>query len=431
MAIVSAPGAGAPAAPAQAADRSAAAAGGLRWPFRTKLGPLPLPPKRVRLWAVAVAIIGLVPIDTAIINGGADWPAFWSAGATAGTLNLMDPAKHAAWQASHGMANAYFFWLYPPPDAYLWWPFAQIPIAIAFVANLVLMLGLVAVAAWLLTRIFDLSPEAAFLAAFAWTPATGPAIMGQNAPLALVLALWAIDAMRRDRHLEAGLACGLMMYKPTLALPLIGLLVLRIRWRELIVVAAVLVAAYFVGVAAAAGDWRWPMNWWNGSQPLLALDLAHNADKAISIPGVIGRIPGIPGLIPNLIAVAIVLLSLRGLRRAPIAEAGAAACLLALAVGPRVWGYEAGLMLPILAWAIAGGLSEPWRTRLIFLAIPMSLLWLVSYYTVVSGIALLVAAATVMWLWRWRPLGPEPRIEAESVAAAGAGEGVEAWAGAV
>jgi len=41
------------------------------------------------------------------------------------------------------MANAYFFWLYPPPDAYMWWPFAQIPIAIAFVANLVLMLGLV------------------------------------------------------------------------------------------------------------------------------------------------------------------------------------------------------------------------------------------------------------------------------------------------
>ena len=124
----------------------------------------------------------------------------------------------------------------------------------------------------------------------------------------------------------------------------------------------------------------------------------------------IGRIPGIPGSIPNVIAAAIVLLSLRGLKRAPIAEAGAAACLLALAVGPRVWGYEAGLMLPILAWAIAGGLSEPWRTRLVFLAIPMSLLWLVSYYTAVSGIAVLVAAATFMWLWRWRPLGPEPRV---------------------
>ena len=420
---MSAPGADGLAAPAQAADRSAARA--LGWPFRTKLGPLSLPPKRVRLWAVAVAIIGLVPIDTAYVNGGSDWPAFWSAGATVGTPNLMDPAKHAAWQASHGMANAYFFWLYPPPDAYLWWPFAQIPMGLAFVANVVLMLGLVAIAGLLLTRIFDLSLAVALLVAFAWTPATGPAIMGQNAPLALVLALWAIDAMRRDRALEAGLACGLMMYKPTLALPLLGLLVLRLRWRELAVVSAVFVAAYFVGVAAAAGDWQWPVTWWNGSQPLLALDLAHNADKAISIPGVIGRLPGIAGWIPNLIAAAIVLLALRGLRRAPIAEAGAAACLLALAVGPRVWGYEAGLMLPILAWAIAGGLSEPWRTRLVFLAIPMGLLWLVSYYTVVSGIALLVAAATVMWLWRWRPFGPEPRpaVVSPDLAAAGAGAG--------
>jgi hypothetical protein len=99
----------------------------------------------------------------------------------------------------------------------------------------------------------------------------------------------------------------------------------------------------------------------------------------------------------------VLLLALRGLRRAPIAEAGAAACLLAVALGPRVWGYEAGLLLPILVWAIAGGLAEPWRTRLVFLAIPMGLLWLVSAYTVVSGVAIVVLAATVMWVWRWRP----------------------------
>ena len=395
---------------AQARKDTATAASARPWPFRTKLGPVPLPPKRVRLWAVAVATIGLVPIDTAIVNGGGDWPAFWSAGATVGTPNLVDPARHAAWQAAHGLPNAYFFWLYPPPDAYLWWPFAQFPMAIGFVANTVLMLGLVAIAGLLLTRIFDLAPDVALLVAFAWTPATAPAIIGQNAPLALVLALLAIDALRRDRVLEAGLACGLLMYKPTLALPLLGVLVLRARWRELIVVAAVLVAAYFVGVAATAGDWQWPTTWWTQAQPLLAEDLARNADKAISIPGVIGRLAGLPWWIPDLIAGAIVLLSLRGLRRAPIAEAGAAACLLALAVGPRVWGYEAGLMLPILAWAIAGGLSEPWRTRLIFLAIPMGLLWLVSYYTVVSGVALLVAAATAIWLWRWRPLGPDPSL---------------------
>jgi hypothetical protein len=79
-----------------------------------------------------------------------------------------------------------------------------------------------------------------------------------------------------------------------------------------------------------------------------------------------------------------------------------------VAIGPRVWGYEAGLLLPILIWAIAGGLTEPWRTRLVFLAIPMGLFWLVSAYTIVSGVAVVVVAATAMWLWRWRPFGPEP-----------------------
>lgn len=384
------------------------------WPFRTKLGPVPLPPKRVRLWAVAVATIGLVPIDTALVNGGADWPAFWAAGATVGTADLVDPARHIAWQSAHGVPLVE--WPYPPAVAYLFAPFAPLPIWLGFVVHAVIMLGLVAAAGLLAARIFDLSPDVAVLVAFAWTPCTAGAVMGQNAPLAVVLALWAIDALRRDRPIEVGLACGLLMYKPTLALPLLGLLVLRGRWRALAVAGGVVIAGYLISVPAAAGDWGWPVAWWNGLGPWLANNLVGNANKAVSVPGLLGRIPGMPSWPPTLCAGAIVLLSLRGLRRAPIAEAGAAACLLALAVGPRVWGYEAGLMLPILAWAIAGGLSEPWRTRLIFIAIPMGLFWLISVYTVVSGVALVVIAAAAMWLWRWRPLGPVP-----SLAAAGSG----------
>jgi Glycosyltransferase family 87 len=395
---------------------SAEAAAGRGWPFRTRLGRLPLPPKRVRLWAVAVAIIGLVPLDTAIENGGGDWPAFWAAGGTAGTPSLLDPNLHAAWQAARGLPDAAFFWLYPPPAAYLWWPFALLPLWLSFIVNAVLMIGLLVLAAALLTRNYAISPEVALLLAFAWTPATAPAVIGQNAALALVLALWAIDALRRDRFLEAGLACGLMMYKPTLALPLLGFLLLRARWRELVVVAVVLAVAYFAGIAATAGDTQWPLTWWNLAQPRLALDLAHNGDKAISVPGVIGRLPGLPGSIPDLVTVAMVLLSLRGLRRAPLAEAGAAACLLALAVGPRVWGYEAGLMLPILAWAVAGGISEPWRTRLVFAGVPLGLFWLVSAFTVVSGVAVVVFAATAIWLWRWRPLGPDPVVRSAPAA---------------
>lgn len=376
------------------------------WPFRTRLGPFSLPPRRVRLYGVAIAVMGLVPIDTALVNGGADWPAFWSAGATVGTSDLVDPARHIAWQAAHGVAMV--DWPYPPAVAYLFAPLTLVPIWLGFVIHAAIMLGLVGLAGLLAARIFDLSPDLAVLVAFAWTPSTAGAVIGQNAALALFLALWAIDALRRDEPWEAGLACGLMMYKPTLALPLIGLLVLRSQWRALLVAGGVIAVGYLISVPAAAGDWYWPVAWWNGLQPWLANDLVGNANKAVSIPGVVGRLPGLPPWVPNLIAAAIVLLSLRGLRRAPIREAAAAACLLALAIGPRVWAYEAALMLPILAWAIAGGLREPWRTRLIFAALPMGLLWLVSAYTVVSGVAVIVAVATAMWLWRWRPLTPAP-----------------------
>jgi hypothetical protein len=379
-------------------DMSASVPG---WPFRTRLGRLSLPPKRVRLWALAIAVIGLVPIDTALVNGGSDWNSFWAAGSTVGTRDLVDPARHIAWQAAHGVSQV--DWPYPPAVAYLFAPFAPLPIWLGFVIHAAIMLGLVALAGFLAARVFDLSPEVGLLIAFAWAPSTAGAVMGQNAPLAVVLALWAIDALRRDEPLEIGLACGLLMYKPTLALPLLGLLFLRGKWRALAVAAGVVAAGYLVSVPAAAGDWGWPAAWWSGLQPWLANDLAGNANKAISIPGLLGRVGELPSWLPNLCAVVVVLLSLRGLRRAPIVEAGAAACLLAVAIGPRVWGYEAGLFLPILAWAAAGGLREPWRTRLVFLAIPMGLLWLVSAYTVVSGVAVVTTVAMVMWMWRWRP----------------------------
>jgi len=399
-----------------AAEPAVSGAGAWVWPFRTKLGRLSLPPRRVRLWAVALAVIGLVPVDTALINGGSDWTAFWSAGATVGTQDLVDPARHIAWQSAHGVAMV--DWPYPPAVAYLYAPFALVPIWLGFVINAAIMLGLVGLAGYLAARIFDLPPRLAVLLAFAWTPSTAGAVIGQNAPLAVFLALWAIDALRRDEQLEAGLACGLMMYKPSLAVPLIGLLMLRRLWRSVAVAGVVVAAGYLISVPAAAGDWGWPAAWWNGLQPWLAQNLIGNADKAISIPGLIGRLQ--TGAIPDLVAAALVLLSLRGLVRAPIVEAASAACLLTLAIGPRVWGYEAGLMLPILAWAIAGGLREPWRTRLVFLVVPLGLCWLVSYYTVVSGLALVVAAATAMWLWRWRPLGPDPTLAQDSRATASA-----------
>jgi hypothetical protein len=352
---------------------------------------------------MAIAAMGLVPIDTALVNGGGDWSVFWSAGATVGGPDFLDPTRHYAWQTAHGVIE--YFFPYPPAAAWFYLPFGLMPIWLGFIANTLVMLGCVALAGVLTARIFGLPRDVAVLAAFAWTPLTAGIDIGQNAPLTVVLALWAIDALRRDRPVEVGLACGLLMYKPSLALPLLGLLVLRLRWRDLAVAGGVIAAGYLASVAAAAGDWSWPATWWPQLGPWLARDLIGNADKAVSIPGLLGRLPGVSEWMTYACGAAIVAASLRGLIRAPIVEAASAACLIGLVAGPRVWGYEAGLALPILAWAMAGGLAEPWRTRLIFIAIPASLLWLFSAYTQVSGVAAILAVALAMWLWRWRPLG--------------------------
>lgn len=385
-----------------ASDRGLRASAAAEWPFRTALGKLRLPPARVRLWALAIAALGIAPVASALVNGGGDFSVFWSAGATAGTSTLLDPVRHTEWQAAHHVALD--FWRYPPAFAFLFVPISWLPIWAGFVVNFAVMLGLVAVSGLLISRVFGLPRSLALLLSFAWTPATASVDIGQNAPLALALALWTIDALRRDRQAEAGLAVGLLLYKPTLALFLLGLLVLRGRWRALAVAAVVALGWYLTSVLATAGDWSWPVDWWNGIQPWLGPDLARNGDKAVSLPGLVSRI-GVPGLVSVVVGAAIVLASLPALTRAPIVEAASGACLLTLVAGPRVWGYEAGLMLPILALVVSDPrtVAEPWRTRVVFSAVPLGLLWLVSAYTVVSGVAVIAAISLGWWVWRWRP----------------------------
>jgi hypothetical protein len=348
-----------------------------------------------------VAVLGLLPSAYVLARGGGDWSVFWSAGATVGSSNLANAANHTAWQAAHGVTEQ--FWYYPPAFAYAFAPFTGLPLWLGYIVHAVLMLGLVATAGLLAARSFRISDQAGLLLALAWTPATASINMGNPAPLATVLTLWMIYALSRDREFEAGLALGLLIYKPTLGLPLLAFFVLRRRWRVVAVGSAAVAAWYLLSVAATAGDWAWPVNWWNDSPPWLAADLAANAQKAISLPGLLVRLPGFPTWLAYLAGAALGVAALRGLIRAPLLEATAAACLLTLADGPRIWVYEAGLLLPIFAWAAGGGLPEPWRTRLIVIGVPLGLLWFLSAATVVSGVAVIVSIALGLWLWRWAP----------------------------
>jgi len=354
---------------------------------------------RVRLWALGLFGMGVVAIVGAPGNDWHDWGAFWSAGATAGGPDLVDAGRHVAWQAAHGVPQAFF--AYPPAAARLFWPFAQLSVVASFWVQAALMVGCIAVAGWIAARVYGLTPELAILAALAWAPSTASVVTGQNAPFALLLAMVVIWALATDRPWLAGLAVGVLWYKPTLALGFVALFAVRGRWRELGVAIAAGGVAFLLSVAAAGGDWNWLGTWLRDAQTWLPADAARNADKAISLPGLLARLP-VPLFVPILGGVALAVAAVPGLRRAGIVEAASAACLIGLAAGPRAWGYEAALAFPFMCWVIAGGVAEPWRTRLVVAAYLVGPLWLFSRLTQVSVVAVVVLTAAILWCWRWR-----------------------------
>lgn len=361
---------------------------------------LNIPPRRLRAWAIGLVLIGLAPIAGAFAFGLHDWPAFWSAGATAGSPDLVDSARHLEWQRAHGLPEAFF--AYPAGSAWLYAPFAWLPLTVSFVLHGLLMLAAAVAAGWIAAPVFGLERRVSILAVLAFAPVTASVTLGQNAPLGLLLAVMAIVGLVTGRPLLAGLAIGLLLYKPTFAIPLIGLLLLRRRWPELVVVALVGAAWYVAGVAAAAGDWLWLKPWLSGLTAYLDADFAGNADKAVSLPGLLARL-GLPDLVPILAAALLVVVALPRLARAPMLEAASVACLLGVAVSPHAWGYDAALVMPYLLWILAGhgGLSLQNRTVVIVAAYVLGPFWLVSRQTVVSAVAIVVLGLVGVWFSRF------------------------------
>ncbi len=355
---------------------------------------------RVRLWALGLFAMGVVPIIGAPLNHWHDWGALWAAGATAGGPDLVDAGRHVDWQAAHGVSQAFF--AYPPAAAWLFWPFAWMPVDLSFWVQAILMVACLAAAGVLAARVYGLTPELAVLASLAWAPSTASIVTGQNAPFALLLAMVAIWALATDRPWLAGCAAAVLWYKPTLALGFVALFLVRGRWRELGVAVAGGGVAFLLSVAAAGGDWNWLATWLREAAVWLPADGVKNADKAISLPGLLARLP-VPWLVPVFGSVALAVAAVPGLRRAGIVEAASAACLVGLAAGPRAWGYEAALAFPFVCWVLAGGVGEPWRTRAVVAAYLLGLLWMFSWVTQVSAVAVIVLAAAGWWIWRWRP----------------------------
>jgi len=383
--------------------------------------PLRVNSRRFWLWGL-VAGLG----STAVIANSpnilyVDFPQFWAAGRTAGTPDLLDPNLHHAWQLAHGVPPD--FWPYTPGAAWLWWPFGLFSMGDGFWLHALAMTALVLLGGWLGARVYGVDVRVGLIFAFAWAPSMASVAFGQNGPLGLVFALLVIEGLRRDDDRLAGLGAGLLLYKPTLAVPLLVLMLLRRRWWGLTVAAAVAAGWYLLSVSATAGDWAWPATLLGGLGDWFRANISFNPAKSTSIPSVlIGY--GVPWAVAWIMAAAVVLASLPRLLRAPLVEAAAGACLVGLLVSPHSLNYEATVMLPIVLWSLGGrgaGIAEPWRTRLVVACCVAGLLHLISTALGLSSVGVAAVAATAIWISGWQRCEGPQCAAAASASAAGSG----------
>jgi Glycosyltransferase family 87 len=214
------------------------------------------------LWLVLVVIGVLWILANALAVATAlrhmppgDWENYYAAGVTAGTPTLLDPVLHRAWQVAHHFPV--FQWQYMPGAAWLFAPFAGIGVTKGYAIFFVLMTVAATASALILARIYLVGAGTAVLATFAWVPTTTGIIFGQSAPLGLLFESLGITGIVTGSAWLTGVSVGLLLYKPTNALPFVVLLAVRRWWGALTIVALCAVGWYAASALAAAGDTLW------------------------------------------------------------------------------------------------------------------------------------------------------------------------------
>jgi hypothetical protein len=325
-------------------------------------------PSRARLWLIAAAVAAWLPLLGVPLRGWLDFSAFYAAGSLAFTPQVTDLVPITAFQVEHGLPITPF--VYPAGMALPYALLAALPYGVAAALHAAIMVALLVSAATLWADIVGLPRRWAVLGALAWAPAAAGVASGQNSSVALLLVVLATGALVRRREGVAGIVTGLLAYKPQLAAPIAGVLLLRGRWTALLGVGVMLGVHYLLGVVATGGRLDWPAGWLRSVQTYQDADLLANGWQAISLPGLAARLGlavGVPWLTlaGYAAAGAITLWCLPALRRAAWPEAMALAAALGLLISPHAWVYDATLLLPALGVIAARAASRgwPWRDR--------------------------------------------------------------------
>jgi hypothetical protein len=369
--------------------------------------PLGLPIRvsrdRIVVYGSAVFLIGLWQLVRNTLGdypNFADWSCFWVGGATAGTRALLDPNLHSAFALTHGLRQT--IWPYLPAFAWLYAPAAHVSLLASYVANIFAMLAIAAYAGIVLADAFEMPRWFGVIAVLAWAPVKIAAVGAQNTPIALLLIALAIVFAKDERPAPLGATVGLLLYKPTIALPFVVVLMARRDWRALAVVAACAAGWYVASVAAAGGNWLWMSPYVSALRAYYLPDFHANIAHVVSLPGLLMRF-GVPAAAALAIAAALFIAALPRLSRIDIVAALSLTSALTVALSPHAWQYEPVVMLPAIFYAMRT-LADPLKTWIVILAyvIAVASIFAIPGLTwnllviVVLPIAALVAAVPVL-----------------------------------
>ena len=306
--------------------------------------------------AFAISVLGATGADTVSGRLGGDFPAFYAAGSIVGDgdwADLYDPDRQLAEQARlfPESDDSFLYFAYPPHAAAVYRPLAALDYRLAYALHSMAMaaaavaaLALIRPMVPLVRRRFELTVTATLL----FNPVLRAVTGGQNTALTLlgVAAAWRL--LHDEEDVAAGFVVALLLYKPQVAVPLAGVLLLARRWRA---VAAVAVGAVMVwGLGTMLAGTGWLTTWWAEVRSFAELDAGVNGHNAISWLGVSEHLLGAGSTAAYAVAAPFVLASVAAVSfvwisdRFDLGTRFAVTAAGILLMSPHAMFYDAGLL---------------------------------------------------------------------------------------
>jgi hypothetical protein len=307
--------------------------------------------------ALVISVVGASGADGVSGRLGGDFPAFFAAGeivADGDWTELYDPDRQLAAQEElfGDTEGSFLYFAYPPHVAPLYRPLAALPYRAAYAVHTLVMLAALVVALALIRPMVDLVRnhfELTVTITILSYPMLRATTGGQNTALSL-LALAAMWRLLSDDHdIAAGFVLALLLYKPQLALPFVGLLLVSRRWQAIGGFAAGAGAVW--SFSASLMGTQWVTGWWAEVSAFASLDADINGHNAISwlgaAEGIFGS--GTAGALlvgwPLAAATALAAAFVWSRNEVGLAPKMAVGVFAAIMVSPHAMFYDAGLLV--------------------------------------------------------------------------------------